>query len=134
MVSKIRRKEELDGGLDILTAEGLLLLVSDKFRRFKGDLLEHVGNKGVDDVHTLLADSDVVRDTSKDLVDIKREGLEVLSLLSGGLSVLLCGCFTSCHYYNFGADLVYIVEPDYLGFYWLIGHRKCCFRGLFIWV
>lgn len=90
MVSEIGRKEELDCGLDILTAEGLLLLVSDEFRRFKGDLLEHVGNKGVDDVHTLLADSDVVRDTSKDLVDIKREGLEVLSLLSWGCSVLLC--------------------------------------------
>ena len=98
MVSKIRRKEELDGGLDILTAEGLLLLVSDKFRRFKGDLLEHVGNKGVDDVHTLLADSDVVADASKDLVDVKGEGLEVLSLLSWGLSVLLSGCFTSCHF------------------------------------
>ncbi len=73
MVSEVRGQQELDGGLDILGAEGSLLLVSDELGGFKSDLLEHVSNEGVDDGHALLADSNVVGDALEDLVDVERE-------------------------------------------------------------
>lgn len=94
MAAEIRGQQKLDGGLDVLRAEGSLLLVSDELGGFEGDLLEHVSNEGVDDIHTLLGDADVVGDALEDLVDVEREGGEVLSLLLSGLDVLLSGGFS----------------------------------------
>ena len=131
MVSKIRRKEELDGGLDILTAEGLLLLVSDKFRRFKSDLLEHVSHKRVDDVHAFLADSGVVGDASEHFVDVEREGLVVLSSLTGDLFLSLC--FSSGHVYSLGR-VVFKGGLFYLLLYWLFGFGLSRFGGGFFGV
>jgi len=92
--AEVLGQQKLDGGLDVLRAEGSLLLVSDELGGFEGNLLEHVSNEGVDDVHTLLGDTDVVGDALEDLVDVEREGGEVLSLLLLDLNVLLGGALS----------------------------------------
>ena len=99
VVTEVRGQQELDGGLDVLRAQGLLLLVSDQLGGLQSDLLEHVGDKGVNYVHTLLADTNVVGDALEHLVDVKGEGLEVLSLdsLLSSVVVLLSGGFTLDH-------------------------------------
>ena len=89
MVAEVGGQEELDGGLDVLRAEGALLLVADELGGLERHLLEHVGDERVDDAHALLADADVVGDALQHLVDVEGEGLEVLAAVSllGGVLV-----------------------------------------------
>ena len=83
VVAEVLRKEKFYGSLDILRAESLLLLVADELGGFESNLIEHISNKGVDDGHTLLGNSDVVTDGLQYLVDVDREGVVVFLLVVG---------------------------------------------------
>lgn len=82
MLSEVIGEEEFSSSLNISGREGSLVVVSDEFRRLKGQLLEHVNNQRVDNFHSLLRNSNVVGDGLEDLVDVKGERFEVLLSLS----------------------------------------------------
>ena len=131
MVAKVRRQQQLNSGLDVLAAQGLLVLVPHQLRGLKSDLLEHVSHKRVDDVHAFLADSGVVGDASEHFVDVEREGLVVLSSLTGDLFLSLC--FSSGHVYSLGR-VVFKGGLFYLLLYWLFGFGLSRFGGGFFGV
>lgn len=81
VLSEVGREQQLDGGLDVVGAEGFLLVVSDQLASLQGDSLEHVGDEGVEDVHSLSGNSNVVGDALEDLENVERETLEVLFLV-----------------------------------------------------
>ena len=86
MGTEVLRQEEFDGSLHVISGESFFAVVSEELGRLEGDLFEHISDQGVDDVHSLLGDSDVVRDGLEDLVDVEGERLVVLSLGSLGWS------------------------------------------------
>lgn len=84
MLGKVVSEEEFGSSLNVSGREGSLLVVSDEFRGLQSQLLEHVQNQRVNNFHSLLRDTDVVRDTLENLVDVKRERLEVFLVSSSG--------------------------------------------------
>ena len=86
MGSEILRQEKLHGSLDVISRQSFFAVVSEELGGLKGNLLEHISDQRVDDVHSLLRDSNVVRNGLEDLVDVERERLVVLSLGSLGWS------------------------------------------------
>ena len=92
MLGEVAWQDELDGGLDIAGADGLLSLVSVQLAGLEGDLLEKVGDEGVHDVHGLLGDSDFTVDVLKHSVDVDAVAAELLSSdsLDDWLCDLLC--------------------------------------------
>jgi len=63
----------------------VLLVVSDQLRGFKGDLLEDVVDEGVHDAHGLLGDSSFWVYLLEYSVDVDREGLCSLLVVSSFL-------------------------------------------------
>ena len=84
MLSEVVGEEEFSSSLNVSGREGSLVVVSDEFRRLKGQLLEHVGNQRVNNFHSLLRDSNVVGDGLENLVDVEGERFEVLLMSSLG--------------------------------------------------
>ena len=99
VISDFLGEEELHGSLNVVGSQSPLLLVSDQLRGLDGDLLEHVGHQRVDDGHALFGDTDVGAVVFEDLVDVEREGLEVLAMFFVTLSFVSTS-FTVSHYYQ----------------------------------
>ena len=68
-------KDKFDSRLDFAAREGPFSIVSNQFAGLPCDLLKGVINKGVHDVHRLLADPDFGVDLLQNLVDVEGEGL-----------------------------------------------------------
>jgi len=77
-------EDELDSRLNLSGGESSSFVESDQLGSLSGDSVEGVVDKGVDDVHGLLRDSDVGVHLLEHLVDIDREGL---NSSSSGFSV-----------------------------------------------
>jgi hypothetical protein len=86
VLSKLTRKEETDGGLDLAGREGRLLVVSGELGGLKSDLVKDVVDEGVEDGDTSLGDTSLRVDLLEDLVDVRRVALD--SLLGGFTSLL----------------------------------------------
>ncbi len=112
MLGEVVGEEEFSSSLNVSGREGSLVVVSDEFGRLQSQLLEHVQDQRVNNFHSLLRNTNVVRDTLEDLVDVEREGLEVL-LVSSNWSSLL-----SHKYKNINFEIIY----SYLDLqsYWLL--------------
>ena len=82
MLREVVSQEQLGSGLDVGRGQSSLVVVSDQFAGLEGELLEKIGHEGVDNLHSLLRDSDIVRDGLEDLVDIQRERGELLLVAS----------------------------------------------------
>ena len=70
MLGKLTGKHKADGGLDIAAAHGRALVHAAKLGCLRGDLLEGVLNKIVDDGHALLGDARLGVHLLHDLEDI----------------------------------------------------------------
>ena len=75
MLGEFSRKEESHGSLDLSGGESVLLVISDKFGRLRGNLLEDVVDEGVHDGHGFLGDSSLWVNLLEDSVDVDGEGL-----------------------------------------------------------
>ena len=60
--------------MDLAGREGSFSIVSNQFGGLRGDPLEGVIDKGVHDVHSLLADADLGVHLLQNLVDVERKG------------------------------------------------------------
>ena len=76
MLGKLTREEKLDGRLDFPGGESAFSVVSYQLGGLGGESVESVINKGVHNVHSLLADSNFRMDLLEDFVDVKRESLD----------------------------------------------------------
>ena len=70
MLGKLSRKEESDGSLDLTRRQGGLLGVTREAGSLKGESLEDVVDKGVQDGHALLGDTSVGMNLLQNLVDV----------------------------------------------------------------
>lgn len=111
MLGEVVGQEELGGSLNIGGGEGSLVVVSDQLGGLESELLEHIQNQGVDNLHSLLRDSNVVGDALEDLVDVQGEGLEVLLVSSDG------GLFGHS-YYILNSPYIYLKSD--LTRYWML--------------
>ena len=75
MLGELSWKEESDSGLDLSGGESMLLVISDEFGGFMGNLLIDVVDEGVHDAHGSFGDSRVWVDLLKNSVDVNGEGL-----------------------------------------------------------
>ncbi len=116
MLGKLTRKHESDSSLDLAGRKGGLLVVASKAGGFTGKALEDVVDEGVHDGHSSLGDTSVVVDLLKDLVDVRRVGLNSLlvglgaSLLGGfhALNALLsCSGWCLGHFDTFLSNCVF---------------------------
>ena len=57
MLGQLTRQEETDSSLDLMTADGRLLVVLSKASRLSSNLLRDVGHERVHDVHGLAGDA-----------------------------------------------------------------------------
>jgi len=78
MVGQVTWKDELDSSLDVVGAEGGLLLVSGESGGLNSDALEDVVDEGVHDSHALLGDTGLAVDVLKHAVDVHGVGVELL--------------------------------------------------------
>ena len=108
MLAQLPGKVEADGGLDLPTGDGVLLVVVRQARRLGGDPLENIVHERVHDAHRLAGDASVGVDLSQNLVDVDRiaffTGLPPLLFVSGGrfglcggLLLALLGCDFTRH-------------------------------------
>ena len=74
MNGELTRKGEADRGLDISGGEGRLLDVAGQAASLSGKSSEYVVDKGVQDRHILLRDTDFRVDLLQGLVDGRRVG------------------------------------------------------------
>ena len=83
----LTRQGEANGGLDLARGERLALGVRDQLAGLAGDAVEDVVHERVHDRHGLLGDAGARMHLLEHLVDVHREGLGALLLLSarGGL-------------------------------------------------
>jgi hypothetical protein len=83
-------ENQSDSSLDFSSRQGLSVGVSGESSSFRGDSLKHVVDERVHDGHGSSGDSGIGVHLSQHLVDVRREGLNSLSLgrlllSSGGL-------------------------------------------------
>ena len=109
MLAQLSGKVEADGGLDLPTGDGVLLVVVRQARSFGGDALEDVVHERVHDAHRLAGDTGIGVDLPQDLVDVDGVALLAglplfllalsrgLGLLGGGLLLALLGCYFARH-------------------------------------
>ena len=92
MLGKLSWEDESDSRLDLSGAEGLSLVVLNKFTGFTSEFTEDVVNEGVHNGHGSLGDTGLWVNLLQDSVDIDGEGLCSLlvssewSLLGWGVS------------------------------------------------
>ena len=92
MLGELSWENKSDSRLDFSGAEGLSLVVLDKFTGFSSEFTEDVVDEGVHDGHGSLGDTSFWVNLLQDSVDIDREGLCSLlkssdwSLLGWGVS------------------------------------------------
>ena len=84
MSGELSREDKLDGRLNFPRGKSPPLVEADKLGSLSSNAIEGVMDKGVDDVHGLLGDSDVGVYLLEDLVDVDGEGL---NSSSSGLAV-----------------------------------------------
>ena len=78
MLGEVAWQDELDGGLDIAGADGMLSLVSVELRGLESDSLEQVSHERVHDVHGLFRDADFAVDVLEHSVDVDAVAVELL--------------------------------------------------------
>ena len=77
MLGQFSGQEEADGGLDLPTGDGVLLVVVGQAGGLTGDTLEDVVHEGVHDAHGLAGDAGLGVDLLQDLVDV--DGVALLA-------------------------------------------------------
>ena len=90
MLCELSWKQKSDSGLDLSGGESVLLVISDEFGGFMGNLLIDVVDEGVHDAHGSFGDSRVWVDLLKNSVDINGEGLGSLGLPLWSIGALSC--------------------------------------------